>query len=279
MRCRLRDHSSANIYVTWDEIKAELLWECMNCGTDQMKKCLLLFERIHTSSFILQKDAQHFAKQVWVYTPAVLRQSSCMMLWGKQWYRNLLISKWKTKCVLVCLCFFSPPPLCVCFCFFVFVCVCVYGWVDCWNCTLPVPFKGTNFFIFQSQMQPQGCHVLTTGWSSDFLTDAHIETLMWGRTDARDRWETCRRKYESISLHLPSSRSLRPYIRLFELIIGVILTNEHVFSFKKALWGTPRQSNASECDIKRQHKSQLHYFLCKDAVCVGLTPPFCCDST
>lgn len=189
------------------------------------------------------KDAQHFAKQVWVYTPAVLRQSSCMMLWGKQWYRNLLISKWKTKCVLVCLSVFFPSPLCVCFLFFCLsVCVCVYGWVDCCNCTLSVPFKDTIFFIFQSQMQPQGCHVLTTGWSSDFQTDAHIEKLMWGRTDARDRWETWGRKYESISLHLPSSRSLKAYIQPFELIIGIILTNEHVFSFKQALWGTPRQS-------------------------------------
>lgn len=186
--------------------------------------------------------------------------------------------KMKNKmCISVSVCFFFPLPFVYVF-VFLFLSVCVYGWVDCWNCTLPVPFKDTNFFIFQSQMQPQGCHVLTTGWSSDFQTDAHIETLMWGRTDARDRWETWGRKYKSISLHLPSSRSLKPYIRLFELIIGVILTNEHVFSFKKALRGTPRQSNASECDIKRQYKSQLHYFLCKDAVCVGLTPPCCCDS-
>ncbi len=231
--------------------------------------------------FSSTKDAQHFAKQVWVYTPAVLRQSNCMMLWGKQWYRNLLISKWKTKCVLVCLSVFPHPfvcLLCMCVCVCVFVFVFVYGWVDCcWNYTLSVPFKDKNLFIFQSQMQPQGWHVLTTGWSSDFQTDAHFETLMWGRTDARDRWETWGRKYESISLHLQSSRSLKP-IRPFELIIGVILTNEHVFSFKQALWETPRQSKASECDIKRQHKSQLHYFLCKDAVCVGLTPPHCCDS-
>ncbi len=81
--------------------------------------------------FYSTKDAQHFAKQVWVYTPAVLRQSSCMMLWGKQWYRNLLISKWKTKCVLVCLSVFFPSPLCVCFvCVCVCVCVCVWvGWL------------------------------------------------------------------------------------------------------------------------------------------------------
>lgn len=152
--------------------------------------------------------------------------------------------KMKNKmCISVSVCFFSLPFVCLFFVFlFVCVCVCVYGWVDCCNCTLSVPFKDTIFFIFQSQMQPQGCHVLTTGWSSDFQTDAHIEKLMWGRTDARDRWETWGRKYESISLHLPSSRSLKAYIQPFELIIGIILTNEHVFSFKQALWGTPRQS-------------------------------------
>ncbi len=278
MRRRLQDHSSANIYVTRDEIKASF---CESAWTAAQIRWRNAFFSLSASIQVLlfYKRCTAFCKTSVGLHPCSLAPKQLHDALGQTVIQKPFDFKMKNKmCISVSVCFFPLPFVCL-FCVCVCVCVCVYGWVDCcWNYTLSVPFKDKNFFIFQSQMQPQGCHVLTTGWSSDFQTDAHIETLMWGRTDARDRWETWGRKYESISLHLPSSRSLKPYIRPFELIIGVILTNEHVFSFKQALWGTPRQSNASECDIKRQHKSQLHYFLCKDAVCVGLTPPRCCDS-